>query len=78
MDAGVRLRSARRGEMACYKYISLGMSLSGKAGIVSFLHDQCAIALNSTLGPEATITNEQPPEGAKCPWCGKGFEEENL
>lgn len=61
--------------MIIYKFVSTGMSLSGKSGKVSFLHEECAIALNMTLGPEAKITEETPPKDAKCPWCRKGFEE---
>jgi len=62
--------------MPYYKYTSVGLSLSRKKGKVTFLHEECAIALNQTIGPDAIITNEKPPEDAKCPWCGKGFTEE--
>lgn len=57
-----------------YRYTSIGMSLSGKAGKVSYLHDNCAVAFNATLGPNAEKTNETPPVDITCPWCRKGFE----
>jgi len=63
--------------MNVYKYISLGLSLSGKAGKVSYLHEECGIALNCTLGPNAVITTETPPQDARCPWCGKAFKGES-
>jgi hypothetical protein len=62
--------------MTIYKYVSVGASLSREVGKVSYFHEECAVHINCTLGPNAIPTTEVPPEDAKCPWCGKGFEEE--
>jgi len=57
-----------------YKYVSMGMCLGGSgAGKISYLHDDCAIALNLTLGPKAKKYDGEVPENAKCPWCGKSI-----
>ncbi len=61
--------------MEYYKYVSQGLSLSGKAGKVSYLHCNCYQAMvTTTAGPEGKKTAGSPPAGAKCVWCGKGFE----
>ena len=55
-----------------YKYVSLGLNLGRTgAGKVSYLHDSCALQLNSTLGPNAEKYDGEVPPNSICPWCGK-------
>jgi hypothetical protein len=48
------------------------MSLSGKAGKVSYLHPDCHNTMNATTaGPQGEEIEGNPPAGAICVWCGK-------
>ena len=58
-----------------YRYISIGLSLGGTSGIVSYLHDRCAQKFNMTLGPDAVPFDGEVPSNVKCPWCGKSLKE---
>ncbi len=65
--------------MKYVKYTSVGMSLSGRAGKVSYLHSYCYDIMNSTTaGPHGEEVEGDPPPGAKCAWCGKSIEEEKV
>jgi hypothetical protein len=60
--------------MKYVKYISVGLSLSGKAGKTSYLHTDCYRAMNvTTAGPSGEIINGNPPSGVTCAWCGKSI-----
>lgn len=52
------------------KYVSLGMSLSGKHGKVSWFHAECVPLMDVVAGGMPWVTEETPPEGAICRWCG--------
>ncbi len=58
--------------MKYVKYTSRGLSLSGKAGNVSYLHTDCHTTMNqTTAGPEGEEIEGNPPPGIACIWCGK-------
>lgn len=58
--------------MEYVKYTSLGLSLSGRAGKVSYLHIDCHRAMNATTaGPKGEVIEGNPPDGVICVWCGK-------
>lgn len=65
--------------MKYVKYTSVGMSLSGKAGKVSYLHTACHDAMNmTTAGPEGEEIEGTPPPGVNCVWCGQPIESDAL
>lgn len=65
--------------MRYVKYTSVGLSLSGKAGKVSYLHTDCHNAMNATTaGPKGLEIEGDPPSGVKCVWCGKPIDEEKV
>lgn len=58
--------------MKYVKYTSVGMSLSGKAGKVSYLHTDCHATMNTTTaGPQGEEIEGNPPPGTICVWCRK-------
>jgi len=61
--------------MAWYKYTSVGASLSGRSGKVSYLHDGCHAAMVcSTAGPEGERQENAPPPASRCRWCSEPME----
>jgi len=57
--------------MEYYKYTSRGLSLSGKAGKVSYLHSSCHATMTcTTAGPSGQKMEGSPPD-VDCIWCGK-------
>ena len=58
-----------------YKYVSLGLSLGGSAGKVSWFHDDCALKMEIVAGGNPEKTDEQPPKDARCYFCGKLLQE---
>jgi len=60
-----------------YKYTPIGMNLGRTIGKISYLHDNCAMRLNATLGPKAVPFEGEIPSVAKCPWCGRTIGEKN-
>ena len=55
-----------------FRYVSRGLSLSGRAGNVSYFDADCyrAIIL-STAGPTGRQIEGAPPAGTRCYGCGK-------
>lgn len=55
-----------------YKYICRGILNPGKKGKISWFHDECAMKFNvSGAGGDAIKTEDVPPSGTRCVWCGK-------
>ncbi len=62
--------------MMVYQYTPIGMNLGRVKGKISYLHDRCAVQLNSTLGPNAIPYDGDVPLDAICPWCRTKIVEE--
>lgn len=57
--------------MVYFRYTSLGLSLSGRAGKVSYLHESCYQEMNcTTVGPQGERL-EGPSPSSPCIWCGE-------
>jgi len=58
-----------------YRYVSLGMSLSGKAGKVSYFHSRCWLQLPVVAGSSAVRIVGKPPTSAMCYECRESIKE---
>jgi len=53
-----------------YKYEPLGLNLGGTIGKVTWYHDECAKKMDCVAGSHPFKTDEIPPKGTRCYWCG--------
>lgn len=59
-------------DTAIFKYVSPGLSLSGRAGKVSYFDEHCYRAyIFSTAGPVGQQMEGAPPIGTRCYGCGR-------
>lgn len=56
-------------EYEYYRYVSLGMSLGGNAGKISYFHKLCWLKLPTVAGSNAEKMTDIPPEDAICYEC---------